>query len=97
MVPRSSDASSKYVEGRSGEGDLLTTGGPSRNAQCLAHYWIAMRRLADGDRAGAREHFGLGVANRAFWLDHYDWCMTLLARMKADPKWPDGITQGSRQ
>jgi serine/threonine protein kinase len=81
----------EYVEGRAGDGDLLAAAGRSHNAQCLAHYWIAMRRLGDGDRAGARDHFGLAVATRAFWLDHYDWSATLLDRMKADPEWPHWI------
>src|SRR5262245_14355457 len=46
--------------------DLLKAAGPSRLNRCEAHFFIGLTVLADGDRAGARDHFQKAVATRVF-------------------------------
>jgi hypothetical protein len=64
--------------------------GRSRWDQCLAHYFVAMMKLADGDRDGAREHFDKVVKTRAFIWGPYGMSRVFLARLK-DPTWPPWI------
>jgi serine/threonine protein kinase len=70
------------------EDKLLRVFADSRNSQCIAHYCIALRKLADGDRRSAREHFRKAVATRAIASHKWDLSRAFLARMENDPAWP---------
>jgi hypothetical protein len=70
--------------------ELLQGAGRSRWNQCLAHYNIAMTKLADGDRKGAHEHFKMAVETRASGWGEYDMSWVYQARLK-DPTWPPWI------
>jgi lipoprotein NlpI len=70
------------------EGDLMKTAEGSRYNQSEAHFFIALTRLAERDRSGAREHFRASVTNRVFHYLDYDWSKAFLARMEGDPNWP---------
>ncbi len=74
----------------SAEGLIQATGRSKRN-QTVAHYFIGMMLLAEGDRAGARKHFQASVATRCFYYSHYEFSRTFLARMERDPDWPPWI------
>jgi tetratricopeptide (TPR) repeat protein len=63
----------------------------SRWNQCLAHYYIAMTKLAEGDREGAQEHFDKAVKTRAFLWGSYDISWVFLDRLAKDPTWPPWI------
>jgi len=63
----------------------------SKSHDCNARFFIAMSLLADGDRAGAREHFTKCVATGCLGFDASDWSRTFLARMNQEPRWPRGI------
>jgi serine/threonine protein kinase len=67
---------------------LLDAGKDSAYHQCNAHFFIAMKLLADGDRVAARDHFSECVKTRCFDFDAYDWSRAFLARMNQDPHWP---------
>jgi tetratricopeptide (TPR) repeat protein len=60
----------------------------SRWQQCYAHFWVAMFRLADGDRAAAREHFAQAVRTRAIWEFEWNWSLVFLRRLESDTNWP---------
>jgi hypothetical protein len=66
----------------------------SRWDQCLAHYHVAMTKLAEGDRDGARLHFDKVVQTRAFIWDAYDMSWVFLARLEKDPTWPPWPLEG---
>jgi hypothetical protein len=61
--------------------------------QCEAKFVIGMRRLAEGDRSGAREFFQKCVATRVLIYWEYLWAGAFLKRMNEDPTWPPWIPQ----
>jgi hypothetical protein len=67
---------------------LLAAAGESRLNRCEAHFFIGLTLLADGDRAGARDHFRRSVSTHVIWfIDHF-WSMAFLSRMEKDRNWP---------
>jgi tetratricopeptide (TPR) repeat protein len=76
------------------EEKLLQLAKVSQWDQCLAHYSVAMTKLADGDRKGAREHFDKAVKTRAWGWGEYDLSWVFLSRLEKDPTWPPWIPQG---
>jgi len=50
----------------------------SRFNQCEAHFYVALDRLSQGDRAGAREHFQKALATRVRWFGEYHWSRLVL-------------------
>jgi hypothetical protein len=66
----------------------------SRWNQCLAHYYVAMTKLAEGDRKGAQEHFDKVIKTRAFQWGPYDMSWVFQARLAKDPNWPRWISKG---
>jgi serine/threonine protein kinase len=74
------------------EAALFEGAGRSRWDQCLAHYNIAMTKLADGDREGAKKHFDKAVKTRAWGWGEYDLSWVFRARLK-DPTWPRWIPE----
>jgi tetratricopeptide (TPR) repeat protein len=77
----------RYNAGELPEDDLIQGAKGSRWDQCLAHYYVAMTKLATGDRDEAREHFDKVVKTRAFIWGTYDMSWVFLDRLK-DPTWP---------
>jgi hypothetical protein len=83
----------RYNAGELTADELLQGAGRSQWDQCLAHYNVAMTKLAGGDRQGAREHFDKVVKTRAFIWGAYDLSWVFLARLD-DPAWPPWIPEG---
>jgi hypothetical protein len=73
--------------------DLIRAADSSQWDQCLAHYNVAMMKLADGDRKGAKEHFDKAVKTRAAGWGEYDMSWVFQARL-ANDAWPPWIPQG---
>jgi hypothetical protein len=73
------------------EEELLLRAGPFSNARCFAHYVIAMKSLALGEREKARKHFEETAATGKLVWYNYHWAKAFLHRMNEDPKWPDWI------
>jgi serine/threonine protein kinase/tetratricopeptide (TPR) repeat protein len=71
--------------------ELLKAETGSRYNQCEAHFWVALDRLSQGDRAGAREHFQKALATGVFATSEYQWSRLFLKRMEQDPNWPSWI------
>jgi tetratricopeptide (TPR) repeat protein len=84
----------RYNAGELSEDDLVRGAGRSRWDQCLAHYYIAMMKLAEGDRNGAQEHFDKAIKTRAFLWGVYDMSWVFRARLAKDANWPPWISQG---
>jgi tetratricopeptide (TPR) repeat protein len=79
------------------DGDQLLAAVPgSTYHQCNAHYFLAMSRLAVGDRDGARTHFRACVNTGCFDFDAADWSRMFLARLAQDPHWPRWIPPQER-
>jgi hypothetical protein len=83
----------RYNAGDLSADDLVRGAKGSRWDQCLAHYFVAMTKLADGDRKGAKEHFDEVIKTRAFIWSAYDMSWVFRARLK-DPTWPRWIREG---
>ena len=81
----------EYACDRLREDELLKVAGASKWNQCEAHFFIGLNRLADADRAGAREHFQQAVDTRVFYSFDHDWSRTFLKRLEKDPTWPAWI------
>lgn len=77
--------------GELSEDRYLASAGASRWKQCYAHYEIGLLRLADGDRAGAKEHFSKAINTRAVFLIQWPWSLMFLSRLENDPAWPKWI------
>ena len=73
------------------EEELLQAARHSRMNRCEAHFAIGLRRLAEGDRKGAKEHFQKCVDTKAFIYFDYTWARAFLKRMEEDPRWPRWI------
>jgi tetratricopeptide (TPR) repeat protein len=71
--------------------ECVRLSGAGKSRQCSAHYQIALKRLAGGDRAGARRHLQMAVRTHAFVYFSWAWSRTFLARMEKDPTWPPWI------
>jgi tetratricopeptide (TPR) repeat protein len=80
----------QYNAGELTEDKLLEAAGRSQWDQCLAHYNIAMTKLREGDRQGARDHFDMAVKTRAWGWGEYDLSWVFRDRLE-DPKWPPRI------
>jgi serine/threonine protein kinase len=70
---------------------LLLAAGPSRKFQCEGHYHIALRRLAEGDRASARKHFQASAATDIGYFFEIAWSRAFLDRLEGDPNWPPRV------
>jgi hypothetical protein len=73
--------------------ELVRLAGRSRWDQCLAHYYIAMTKLAEEDRKGAQEHLDQVIKTRAFIWGPYDMSWVFQARLAKDPTWPRWIPE----
>ena len=81
----------EYCGGRISEEEFLKAEAGSRWNQCEAHFYVALDRLSQGDRAGAREHFQKALATGVFGFGEYQWSRLFLKRMDKDPNWPSWI------
>ena len=81
----------EYYAGSISAEDFLKAAAGSRLRQCGAHFCVALDRLAQGDRAGAREHFEKSLATGMWSGPEYHWCRLFLKRMDQDPTWPPWI------
>jgi hypothetical protein len=84
----------RYNAGALSEDDLISGAKGSRWDQCLAHFSVAMTKLAKGDRKGAQEHFDQAIKTRAFIWAPYDLSWVFQARLADDPAWPPWISKG---
>jgi len=84
-------AALRYLGGLMHEHGLLEAAGDSARDRGVAHYFIGIRRLAAGDRAGAREHFEKSAATTVFNWGEVGWSRVWAARMKRDPEWPNWL------
>jgi serine/threonine protein kinase len=84
-----------YNAGELSADELLRLAGRSQYDQCLAHYYVAMTMLAEGDRNGAREHFDKAVKTRAWGWSEYDMSWVFRDRLE-DPTWPPWISKKQR-
>jgi tRNA A-37 threonylcarbamoyl transferase component Bud32 len=73
--------------------ELIGRAKGSRWDQGLAHYCVAMTKLAKGDRRGAQEHFDKVVKTRAFIWAPYDLSWVFQARLANDSTWPPWISE----
>jgi serine/threonine protein kinase len=84
----------EYNAGKLPADELLQKAEGSQWDQCLAHHYIAMTHLADGDRIGAKKHFDQVVETRATLWGTYDMSWVFLSRLEKDPTWPPWIQKG---
>jgi tetratricopeptide (TPR) repeat protein len=85
------DTMELYLCGETSEDNILSAAGASRSDQILTRYNIALRRLAKGDRAGARYHFQKAIDTRVYFRSHFYWSQMFLSRLEKDPTWPPWI------
>jgi hypothetical protein len=83
----------RYIAGELSAEELLDRAGRSQWDQCLAHYYIAMSKLAEGDRNRAQVHFDKVVKTRAFLWGTYDMSWVFQARLRKDRTWPPWISK----
>jgi tetratricopeptide (TPR) repeat protein len=83
----------RYNAGDISADELVQLAGRSRWDQCLAHYSIAMTKLAEGDRKVAQEHFDKAVKTRAAGWGEYDLSWVFRDRLAKDPAWPPWIPE----
>jgi tetratricopeptide (TPR) repeat protein len=86
----------RYNAGKLKADELVRSAGRSQWDQCVAHYCVAMTKLADGDREGAKEHFDKAVKTRATGWGPYDMSWVFLDRLTKDPTWPPWIAKGQK-
>jgi tetratricopeptide (TPR) repeat protein len=87
------EATGRFGSGELSEDAYLTKVGTSRHWQCIANYEAGLFRLAEGDRALARDHFEKAVRTHANYWPQWAWSQMFLSRMKKAPDWPKWITK----
>ena len=80
-----------FNAGELSEAELLESVRGSRWDRCEALFFVALRQLAHGDRAAARQRFEQCVATRCAGFLSWDWSHAVLRRWKTDPQWPAWI------
>jgi serine/threonine protein kinase len=85
------DGRHQFDCGQLSEDAYLAKAGMSRWKQLHAHFELGLFRLAEGNRAAAREHFQRAVGTRAVWIYPWNWSKMFLTRMEMDDKWPQWI------
>jgi tetratricopeptide (TPR) repeat protein len=73
------------------EDQLVEAAQGSQWDQCLAHYSVAMKKLAEGDRKGAQQLFDKVVKTRAFIWGAYDMSWVFQSRLANGRNWPPWI------
>lgn len=86
-----SHAYAKYLSGEWSDESLIRWRDDSMSYLSEAHFFIAMKHLADGDRDGASYHF-----RAALETDYYDlyaiwWSRFFIEKLEQDPTWPPWI------
>ena len=77
----------EYYAGELDEEEMLQRAGPLNNAKSMAHYAIAMKSLALGDRGKAKDHFQKTAQTGMVGAWNYHWAKAFLECLE-DPKWP---------
>jgi len=80
-----------YCAGSISAEQLLSPETGSRGNQCESHFYVALDRLAQADRAGAHEHFQKVLYTGKFDFAEYQLSRVFLKRMDQDPNWPSWI------
>jgi hypothetical protein len=80
-----------YFAGNLSEARFLEGVTASRWDQTMTYHFAGLARLADGDRAGAREYFGRALAPQVFTITVYDITRVLFNRLERDKRWPPWI------
>ena len=70
--------------------ELLKKAGSSRFNLCEAYYYLAHRRLAEGDRLGAREYYRAPTKLACTFSASTFWSRAILKVMDAHPDWLPG-------
>jgi hypothetical protein len=82
------EACVRYYAGLISADELLAQAGDHRFALSNFHCTIAMKCLAERDRAGALQHFQAAVDTETFQSADFELARAYLTRMKADARWP---------
>jgi serine/threonine protein kinase len=85
------EAMRRFGCGELTEDEYLARAGGSRFMRGFAHFEVGLFRLADGDRAGARQHFAEAVRTHAVWEFQWAWARMFLHRLESDPNWPPWV------
>jgi hypothetical protein len=83
---------SDYITGKKSEKEFLDSAKDDRMSLCGNEYLVAMTKLAEGDRDGAKQHFQKAIDTK--WIYHvygYPYSQAFLERLKKDPTWPKWI------
>jgi hypothetical protein len=80
-----------YLCDRITDDQLLRAAGACRPKLCEAHFQIGLWHLADGDRAGAREHLRKCDETRVFIYWEHEWGRAFLRRLEKGSTWPPWI------
>ncbi len=83
----------RFIAGQLDETQFISTAGHSLWLLGNAHYWIGIRRLAVGDRLGARAALEACLAAAQPYLVRSLWAKALLKRMEGNSLWPEWIPQ----
>jgi serine/threonine protein kinase len=70
---------------------LLEKAGSNRRQLSDAHFFIGLTNLAEGDRAGAQNHFRQAEACFHLRCFSYYWSSAFRARIETNPTWPPWI------
>ncbi|HEY5913213.1 MAG TPA: protein kinase, partial [Verrucomicrobiae bacterium] len=89
LLPLGHQREVNYLAGRLDEKAFLNAAQGSLGEACWAHCLIGFQNWADGDHAGAAEHFRQAIDTRAFTSGPtYYWAQVALAQLKRHPTWP---------
>jgi hypothetical protein len=83
----------RHVIGQISEAELFKYAQGSRQRRSLVNHHLGLLRLARGDRVGAKEYFRETAEAGVFYLRETARSRALLARLEADPQFPQWITR----
>ncbi len=81
-----------YLAGSSDEAALWAAADGDPGRTCEAAFLIGLRKLGTGDRHGGAAALRTSVDSGVFMFVEYRLAQVLLARLEADPAWPDWLS-----
>jgi hypothetical protein len=91
QITHASIALRRFSNGEISESEFLASVAGDRRLECNAHFYVGLFRLAEGNRAAAKEHFTKAVQMHAIASSIFNYSLMFLTRLQTDPTWPPWI------
>jgi hypothetical protein len=82
----------RFSDGEITESEYLAGVAGNRRLECVAHFYVGLFRLAEGNRSAAKDHFARAVQTHVIPSYNLSYSLMFLTRLQTDPNWPPWIS-----